>query len=193
MAKIAVDVALLLPEEINKICIDINRKEGAEATSDLSKSNNHPHITLAMGVIDKEDIPKVNSKLKEIVSGFSELNLEISHEIKSEKNKSYGFGIKPTDEIKKLHAAIMKKLIFTYDVTLDMFYKDSDEVLNEISRYWVESYRTKDPENYQPHISLKCKNAEYSKLPIKFTTSKIVLCHLGNHCTCREILGEFEL
>lgn len=127
MAKIAIDIALLLPEAINKICIDINQKEHSESFSDLSKLDNHPHITLAMGVIDEEDIEKVNSKLKEIVNQFSKLNLEISkiyHQITPEKKISYGFEIKMTDEIKMLHGKIMQELLpmFSYDVKKEMFF-----------------------------------------------------------------------
>ena len=89
MTKIAIDIALLLPKEINKICIDINQKEDSESYSDLSKKDNHPHITLAMGVIDEEDIEKVNNKLKEIVKRFSKINLQILKlysSINSERN-----------------------------------------------------------------------------------------------------------
>ena len=200
MAKIAIDIALLLPEAINKICIDINQKEHSEKFSDLSKSDNHPHITLAMGVIDEEDIEKVNNKLKEIVKQFSELNLKISniyHQLTPEKKISCGFEIKITDEIKKLHGKIIKELLpmFSYDVKKDMFFLDSDENLSEVSKVWVENYgkNYSDPENYHPHISLKCRKAEYHNFPVKFIASEIALCHLGNYCTCRTIMGSHEL
>ena len=200
MAKIAIDIALLLPEAINKICVDINQKEHSEKFSDLSKSDNHPHITLAMSVIDEEDIEKVNSKLKEIVEQFSKLNLEIIniyYQITPENKISYGFEIKMTDEIKKLHGKIMKELLpmFSYNVTNNMFFLDSDEKFSDVSKVGVENYgkNHSDPENYHPHISLKCRKAEYHNFPVKFIASKVVLCHLGNYGTCRTILGLHEL
>jgi len=200
MAKIAIDIALLLPEAINKICVDINQKEHFEKFSDLSKSDNHPHITLAMGVINENDIKKVNTKLQKIIKQFLKLNLEIIkmvYETTPENKLSYGFEIKLTDEIKKLHGKIMKELLpmFTYNVTSDMFFLDSDEKFNEVSKVWIENYGKKhsDPNNYHPHISLKCRKAEYYNFPVKFITSKVVLCHLGNYCTCRTIFGSHEL
>ena len=200
MAKIAIDIALLLPEAINKICIDINQKEHSESFSDLTKLDNHPHITLAMGVIDEKDIEKVNSKLKEIVEQFSKLNLQISkiyHQITPENKLSYGFEIKLTDEIKKLHGKIMEELLpmFSYDVIEEMFFLDSDENFAEVSKSWVENYgkNHSDPENYHPHISLKCRKAEYHNFPVKFFASKVALCHQGNYCTCRTILGSHDL
>jgi hypothetical protein len=200
MAKIAVDIALLLPEAINKICIDINQKEHAEAFSDLSKSNNHPHITLAMGVIDEKDIGKINSKLNEIIKQFSKLNLRIlrlNYEITPEKKKSYNFEIKLSDKLKKLHATIIRELlpVFSYDVNNKMFFLDFDETFNEVSKFWVKTYGRihSNPENYRPHISLKCRNGECPKFPKEFVASKVVLCHLGNYCTCRTVLGSYKL
>jgi 2'-5' RNA ligase len=200
MSKIAVDIALLLPEAINMICIDINQKEYSEKYSDLSKSDNHPHITMAMGVIDKNDIEEVNNKLQKVVKNFSKLDLEIIktyHQLTPENKISYGFEIKLTDEIKKLHGKIMKDLLpmFSYNVTSDMFFLDSEEKFSEVSKVWVESYGVNhsNPDNYHPHISLKCRKAEYNNFPEKFIASKVAFCHLGNYCTCRTIFGLHEL
>ena len=201
MKKIAADVALLLPEKINKICIDINRKKDAKAYSDLSRKNNHPHITLAMGVIDEKDIPAASSKLKAIANKFSKLSLvitKIASQITPEKKKHFYFFVKPTGEVVKLHSEIMKKIspYFSYKSSLSMFYRDSDEVLKEVSRYWVDNYARnhKNPSDYHPHISLKAVKADYDeKFPIRFTASKIALCQLGNYCTCRTILASANL
>ncbi len=200
MVKIAIDVALLLPDEINNICIEINRNSNADAFSDLSKNNNHPHITLAMGVVDEENLPKIESKLKDISRDFSSLKLEIAElyfEMTPEKKKSYGFTVILTDELKKLHRVIMKELfpIFSYDVNNNMFFLDSDENFNEVSKYWVKNYGEKhsDPNNYHPHISLKCRKADYTNFPIKFTASKLAVCQLGNYCTCRKTFTIIDL
>lgn len=194
MKKIAIDAALLLPEKINKICIELNRKKDADAYSDLGKKNNHPHITLAMGVVDEKELPKVESKLKDISKEFSSLKLEIVglyFQMNPEKKKSYGFTIKQTSELKELHRRVMKELlpVLSYDVRNEMFFLDSDEKFYETSKFWVENYAKKhsSPNKYHPHISLKCRNASYTKFPIKFSASKIAVCQLGNYCTCRKI------
>lgn len=200
MTKIAIDIALLLPEKINKICTDINRKNDSNAFSNLSKKNNHPHITLAMGVIDEKNLPKIDKKLKEISKEFSSLNLEIIElyfEITPENKKSVSFVVKPSDKLKALHAKIMKELLplFSYKVSDNMFFLDSDEKFQKVSMFWIENYRKNhsDPNNYHPHISLKCRKAQYDKLPIKFSASKLAACHLGNYCTCRKILASVNL
>ena len=72
-----------------------------------------------------------------------------------------------------------------------MFFLDYDEKFSEVSKFWIENYRKNhsDPNNYHPHISLKCRKAEYKNFPIKFTASKLAICHLGNYCSCRKILS----
>ncbi len=196
MTKIAVDVALLLPEKINKICIGINKHKNADAFFRLNEKDSFPHITLAMGVIDERDLPKAEERLSKIAEKFSSLDLEI--EIidftimpQPENKKSYQFTLKLTQELKALHAMIMKELLplFSYDVKLYMFYKD-DETLHEVSMFWVKNYAKnhQTSEDFKAHISLKCRSAQFNKFPIKFSASKLALCHLGDYCTCRKIL-----
>lgn len=201
MAKIAVDVALLLPEKVNKICIDINKAPEADAFFRLNEKDSFPHITLAMGVIDEKDLPKANEILEEIANVFSLIDLEV-YELDyttmppPENKKSYQFKLNLTEEIKNLYVIIMEKLrpLFSYDVDLEMFYKD-DENLHEVSKFWVSKFKENQKRfnDYQPHISLKCANAKFDDLPIKFTASKLALCHLGDYCTCRKILFSAEL
>lgn len=200
MAKIAVDVALLLPEKVNKVCIGINKQRDADAFFRLNKKDSFPHITLAMGVIDEKDLPKAEERLSKIAEKFSSLDLEI--EIinftimpQPENKKSYQFVLKPTQELKALHAIIMKELLplFSYKVDLGMFYKE-DEELHEVSMFWVKNYAKnhQTSEDFKAHISLKCRSAQFNKFPIKFSASKLALCHLGDYCTCRKILFSID-
>lgn len=199
MSKIAIDIALIPPTEIMDLCIELNQKS-SEQTSVLNKKDNLPHITLAMGAADEKDLGVINKKLENIVKNFTPLNLEILdlyYHLTPKNKKSYCFAIKPTEELVNLHAVIMKELlpILSYEVSLDMFYKDKGEEVDDVSISWVENYGEKhaDPNNYQPHISLKVRDAKYDNSPIKFTASKLALCHLGDHCTCRKVFKIFEL
>jgi len=200
MAKIAIDVALLLSEKINKICVSLNKTEGAGAFSDFSKSNNHQHITLAMGVIDEKDLPKIEAKLKRISNNFPTLKLKVKgihSEINPENSKSCSFLVERTEKLKKLHAEIMKTILpfLSHTVEKKMFFLDSDEKFGKVSKYWVKNYWKKhsNPENYKPHISLKCRKANYLKFPITFSTSRLAVCQLGNYCACRKIFFQFNL
>lgn len=200
MAKIAVDIALLLPKEINDICVDINQKKDSDAYSNLSKKNNYPHITLAMGVIDEKDLPKIKERLKIISEKFRRLDLEIVElhpEITPEKKVSQIFNIKRTKKLVELHETIMNELFsfLSHDSNEKCFFVDKDEKFSEVTTFWVNNYhkKYKHPENFSPHISLKCRKGEFGKPPLKFTASTLAICHLGNYCTCRTVLGKFEL
>ncbi len=200
MGKIAVDVALLLPDAVNKICVEINRRKDADPESDLSKSNNYPHITLSMGVIEQENLPLAEAALKETCRDFTPLQIEIpgiDYGMTPENRKSYGFAIRPADELKRLHSAVMKSMhpLFSYAVANDMFFVDTDEIFSDVSRHWVENYGKDhmDANNYHPHISLKCRKADYTHFPIKFSATKLGIFHLGNYCTCREAFSIIDL
>jgi hypothetical protein len=200
MKKIAIDIALLLSQRINNICLKINRSAGAEAFSDLSKENNYPHITLAMGAMDEGDLAAIENKVKKISQKFRALDLEIIHlgnETTPENKKSSHLTIKPNKKLRELHGMIMSELlpIFSYEIKKEMFFIDADENFKKVSKYWVENYGKKhaNPQNYHPHISLKCRNAKYNNLPLKFTASKLAICQLGNYCTCRKIIKSINL
>ena len=196
--KIAVDVALLPPENIMDIVIELNQTH--DPINNMNKVDNLPHFTLAMGVIEEEQIELVNEKLKQIAEEFSKIDLEligITYHLKPNGKKSWYFTIKENEILRNLHGEVMKVLlpIFTYNVATDMF--DQTDPVDPISTYWVENYAKhhKTPEGFKPHLSIKVnKDIETDlKFPIKFTASKFGLFHQGDHCTCRTTFGLFEL
>ena len=83
--------------------------------------------------------------------------------------------------------------LFSYDdVTKEMFY--SPPTVNAVPQWWVKDFvRTKILENYHPHITLGMGVLLGLNLPISFIASRLALCHLGTHCTCKKILTEFKL
>jgi hypothetical protein len=199
MAKIAIDVALFLPERVNEICISINQADPGRH-SDLSKADNHPHITLVMGVLDEKYIKEASRRISKVVAKHKALNLkiiELNFHFTPEHKKSFQFIVSRTEELVKLHVDLMEALfpLLTYKVENDMFQVDDDETFAEVSKFWVENYDKKyhHPRDYHPHISLKCKKAEPSKLSIGFKATKVAMCQQGNYCTCRKILFESDL
>ena len=50
-----------------------------------------------------------------------------------------------------------------------------------------------DKENCLPHITIGYGELSHFLFPEEFTASKLALCHLGNHCTCRRVLASFAL
>ncbi len=199
MSKIAVDVVLLPSDEMTDKAIRANaelvEKFGSEIV--LNKENCLPHISLAMGCIDERDISSIEKVLK-LIAGESPLgNLTISN-IRTSTN-SRGeivsvFEIVKTKKLQLLHEKVMKKLepFFSYDVSEDMMY---DEEATENTLPWIRKYPEKASfENFLPHITIGYGQIEnVPSFPMEFAVSRLALCHLGNHCTCRKILASIEL
>ena len=84
------------------------------------------------------------------------------------------------------------KPYFSYDVTEDMVLSDGE--VGESTLLWIKNYPAQSSyEKFFPHITLGYGEILFENLPIDFTVTKIALCHLGNHCTCRKVLAAAEL
>jgi len=122
------------------------------------------------------------------------------------------FRIERTKTLQLLHEEIMQRLApyFSYDVTADMIFSPPEA--GESTLLWIKNYPDKSSfENFFPHITIgygeisdysfgsrpswlgQAETGKAGSLPIKFTASKLALCHLGNHCTCRKIIASAEL
>jgi 2'-5' RNA ligase len=199
MGKKAVDVVLLPDEAMMGKAIEANaelvKKFGEKIV--LNEKNCLPHISLAMGCIDEEDIAAIERILRSIVTGNSLgdltiLGVRVSENSAGEKVSAFEVG--ETKELQLLHETIMERLepYLGRDVTAKEI---NDEEVAETTLSWIKNYREKSSfGKFSPHITIGY--GELSNLlpfPIKFAASKLVLCHLGNHCTCRRVLASVEL
>ena len=184
MSKIAIDIALLPPEEIMDKAIEINNQLAGDLIK-LNKKSCLPHISLCMGVAKEENLLKIKEVINEIEKDFSELSLTVS----KINDEHICFEIKNNEDLQKLHEAIMTKLLpyLSYDATTDMCF--SPPPVAEKTLFWINNYKDKFCfQNFYPHITLGTSKLKGEELNIDFTASKLIVCHLGNYCTCRKIL-----
>ena len=198
--KIAVDIVLIPPEQILKLAIELNRSFPDTAKEDyvLDVKTCIPHITLLMGLISRDQLAEVSSKLNNIANKFSPPNLRVTGFTASPHPDGKIFStlvVKKDPILQKLHETILEELrpFFTWDdVEKEMFY--SPPPVREISSFWVKGFgKNSVRENYDPHISLGFAELKQEFVPVQFTASKLALCHLGNYCTCRDVLWSGEL
>ncbi len=198
MSRIAVDVVLLPSEKIIKMAIEINdelvEKFGRKIV--FNEDNCLPHISLAMGCIEESDISDIKRILRMIAKQYPAGELQITG-IQTSSNavgeKVSAFEIERTERLQLLHKNIMSELAeyFTSDVTKDMV---ADGDVEDSTLMWIRDYREKSSfENFSPHITLGYGEIPEQVQPMKLVASKLALCHLGNHCTCRRILASIEL
>ncbi len=199
MAKIAVDVVLLPSEEMADKAIAAN-KELLKQCADkivLDKESCLPHISLGMGCIYKRDIDEIEKILKTTAkqTSLGQLNaVGIHTETNSAGEKVSVFQIEKAEALQSLHEEVMQRLApyLSYDVRADMLF--SSPQTDELTLAWIKNYPKKSSfEKFSPHITIGYGEINNYSFPIKFVVSKLALCHLGNHCTCRKILASAEL
>jgi len=205
MDKLAVDIVLIPPGEIIKLAVDISRacSESVDDDYALNTKNCFPHLTLLLGKVSRDSLPDVEKILEDITKEFPPLDLELSsindltknNPAIDRKKERREFLVTKTDELIKLHKAVlvgMEPFLITEPATHEMFI-DPMGVSNK-ALGWVDTFAKKTVlENFRPHISLGPARPEGLTFPIKFTASRLALCHLGPHCTCRKVLWETKL
>lgn len=198
-SKKAVDVVLLPNEAMTDKAIEANAELVAKFGSEivLNKENCLPHISLAMGCVDEKDIDSVERILRTLAEEHSlgELMVTGIRTTVNSRGESVSlFEVEKTEELQQLHQEVMEKLgaYLSYDVSSDMIY--GDEEVSESALFWIANYRRKASfDKFFPHITIGYGEPDNLSFSIKFTASRLALCHLGNHCTCRKILLSFEI
>jgi 2'-5' RNA ligase len=193
MARKAIDVVLLPDGAMTDRAIEANAElvENFGAEIVLSKDDCLPHISLAMGCIDESDIPAVADVLDAIAKTIRLSKLKVIG-VRTSGDASV-FEVQKTTELQSLHETVLNQvgLYLTGDVTNDMIYGGRAA---ESTLQWIREYPENSSfERFFPHITIGYGQMENISSPIEFAASALALCHLGNHCTCRDILVSIEL
>ena len=132
MAKLAVDVVLLPSEAMMDQAIALNRRLPGRSDQGiiLNKKDCLPHISLAMGCIEREDVPLIQTILEKIAQRFPELDLTAIavRAVTSPAGRTVSsIEIEKTAGLQRLHEAVMNRLSphFSYTVSPEMFFASS--------------------------------------------------------------------
>ena len=199
MVKMAVDVVLLPSEQMTNKAIQANSRLFNQCADQiiLDKEKCLPHVSLAMGCIDKKDIECIGKILQTIALKYPPGQLSIigiNTTTNSLGEKVSAFELKKTKKLQSLHEEVMRRTApyFGYDVRAEMVL--SPPMAGKSTLLWIKNYPEKSAfENFFPHITIGYGQTDDFLLPATFTAAKIALCHLGNHCTCRKLLTAAEL
>jgi 2'-5' RNA ligase len=190
MNKFAVDLVFLLPDEVLNKAWEINQYLDT-AKIDFAQKDIYPHLSLMMGVLAEEDLDHAISILRQTGKKYSSIPLTI-HKIVNKGVVS--FEIKKNSALKDLHENLIQDFepILSFDATVEMFYKPEQVKENAVD-YVNEFVKKYSRENFWPHITLGFGSQVEDSLHIPFIADRLALCHLGKHCTCRNILAETHL
>lgn len=199
MVKMAVDIVLLPSEQMTNKAIEANSRLLTQFADQitLDKEKCLPHISLAMGCIDKKHIECIGKIIQTIAVKYPAGRLSvigIDTATNSVGEKVSAFELEKTQRLQSLHEEVMRRTApyFSHDVTAEMLF--SPPIAGKSTLLWIKNYPEKSAfENFFPHITLGYGQIDDFSFPAKFTASKLALCHLGHHCTCRKILAAAEL
>ena len=151
-----------------------------------------------MGCIEESDVDEMGGVLGNKVASAKKpgplraVGIFIGTNAAGEKVSS--IEIERSDELEGLHEEIMEAMVpyFRYAVSREMIWGGG--AVAESTLNWISDYAEKSSfEKFFPHITIGYGEAKGGSFPEEFEASSLALCHLGNHCTCREVLLSIEL
>jgi mannose-6-phosphate isomerase-like protein (cupin superfamily)/2'-5' RNA ligase len=197
--RLAVDVVLLPDEAMTNRAIEINWRLVTNGRSEivLSREDRLPHISLAMGCIDEADVKALRKRLEDLARKTTVRQLNVVGVLSSTNSRGETTSlleVERTPELQALHEEVMQEVtpFFRCEPTEAMIY---DEVAAPSTLDWIRTYPQKSSyENFTPHITLGYGQVPPGlSFPIPFAATRLALCHLGNHCTCRRVLAEWNI
>ena len=196
MKKIAINVVILPPDPVMDLALEWNRMlcKSQQTNIALGKLQYLPHISIVMGCIRADQLEHANAILESIATQHRALDLKV-HNIRTVStesgNKVITFDILLTQELAVLHESIVDAFrpLLTQDADDDAI-NDSPPI-SPGAVDWINHYIPDQCfDHFWPHITLGFGDPPDTFHPISFLASRLAICHLGNHCTCRTILAE---
>jgi 2'-5' RNA ligase len=164
----------------------------------LSRTDCLPHVSLAMGCLEENAFPSAARALNVIATTHAPIDLTFTG--LSVRSSRTGGTVTSLDlardpALQALHEAVLRAMapLLTRDATREMFVDPTS--VTESTLDWVNEYRTAaSSDRFWPHVTLGMGTLpDGLPLPERGRASRLALCHLGSHCTCRRILIETVL
>ncbi|MHC4517990.1 MAG: hypothetical protein ACYTAS_05330 [Planctomycetota bacterium] len=200
MNRIAIDVVLLPDETMTARAVQANAElvENCGSEVVLHPQTCLPHVSLAMGCVEGDAVEPVRESLEQITKTCPVGDLVITGVVTSLNARGQSvslFAVAKTKAVQTLHERVMEAIQqhCRWDVSAEMVY--GDEAVAETTLAWIRSFAEKAAfAAYFPHITIGYGSVtEPMTFPMPFTAPRLAVCHLGNHCTCREVLASVAL
>jgi hypothetical protein len=195
VSTLAIDVALLLPVAFRDAAIALNRALRTELPPPIALDRSHcvPHVSLAMGCVAEDEIPALAARLETLAAAHAPVELVPTGFHARHSQTGYvvaSLELERTAALQALHAAAMRA-IAPYaggNAAPDMFLDPA--AIPPSTLRWVTDYATAASfERFWPHVTLGMGALpEAAALPAPALASRLALCRLGPHCTCRRVL-----
>lgn len=198
MERLALDFVILPPQHVMDIAISINNRACKSSHIVLDREKCFPHISLLMGCLGVAELKDVELILNRILAQQKALALNVTgiRTVRSSAGDIMTLDIETQDDLQLLHESLVEGLAAKLSrdaAQADVF----DAPVTPSTLEWINGFIPNSCfENFWPHITIGYAKEDAVKEkfePFTFTASKMAICHLGNHCTCRRILTEVGL
>lgn len=188
---IAIDVAVLPPEEIMQAAIALNHALPDQPKQmHLAREQRLPHITLLQAAVDKKTLPEIQAQLEQIAGSFGPLSLQAR--LVSDNGWIY-LKLQRTRQLLDLHKNVIEKI----DRLVSFDAKTADFADKHVEASIVSSLRnfkrTSAQTNYNPHITVGVGETKDLKANLSFQASCLALGALGNFGTFKRVLYKTKL
>jgi hypothetical protein len=196
MKRFAINIVMLPPDPVMDLAIEWNKMfcDTEPGKIVLNKKDRLPHISLVMGCLRADLFEQAQGILQSVAAQHEAINLQISHTriVKGGSGDSIiSFDIEPSRNLINLHESLVdsfKPLLSQNATEADIYDMPPIETstLDWINRYIPHNCF----DHFWPHITVGFGESPVDFKPISFQASRMAICHLGNHCTCRKVLAE---
>ena len=191
---LAVDVALLLPEETNEVCKRINTTLVQDDPTGFAFDSTHfPHVTLVQQFVLKSNLAALCSEIGKVLKGRSPLRLWALETVLV--GTPTLLRIAKSNALRQIHDDLVNALAGLSESWGDgsAFFSQGQSVQGWEIAYVTEFREAASFDRYDPHVTLGVGRSEIPMQPFSFTADLVGLYHLGKFCTCRRRLQEWRL
>ncbi|MFA4975786.1 MAG: hypothetical protein WC839_03495 [Candidatus Paceibacterota bacterium] len=192
--KIAIDIVLLLPDEMNKLARDLSSKIISPENMrqyKLGENDYLPHISLLMGTIFVNNIESIKNEIEPIVKKY--LPIKITFTDIKQGTFSY-LAIEKTEALVALQNEIAENIQLDYDANKAMFL---DPDISDQGVDWINKFKENNlgEGKFNLHVTLGLGDASSlnPNLPIETMVNTIAICHIGYGCSCRKVFEKIIL
>jgi len=189
---VAVDIAVLPPDPISSLAIELSAALPREPNGLLLASDDYlPHITLLQQFVQADALSAFLDSVGGVVQQARPITLRVSGG--GMGSSSIWMSIERTPALVDLHTRVLDAAL-----AFDREQGDASAFFATDARdrdvQWVTGYRTASSgPSFQPHITLGHGTRPPTIEPVDFEVTIVAACHLGRFCSCRRVLREWRL
>jgi hypothetical protein len=197
MSRYAIDVVILPPEPVMDLAISWNKRLSylEDQSIMLNTMDTLPHVSLLMGGLATERLQEATATLDKIIRRLPFVSMEITGlRFTDGSHPVAALDIALSHELSGFQRVLIEAFrpLITQDVQREDLF-DAPPI-NASAVEWINRFMPEQCyERFWPHITLGHGRLVEKQQSLTFRATRIAICHLGNHCTCRKILAEVQL